>query len=181
MSKWVIVKLTVGSVSMLSKTGTTFTDDVKEALRFDSEAEATLFSSTIKTPTFVHQLEQDIASEPKHHFPKPDYFESPQYLMGLTDLVEMIRSDDLLQFFTPVDKITGARQMTGGGISEPINGRIAGRYYQFSFDKCLSDSDTAELYQIVTQTESWDSVEYRRIRLGFTEYAVLTLKVKMTY
>lgn len=179
MSKWVIVKLTVGQVLMLTKAGTSFTDNVKEAMHFDSETDAILFSATIKTPTLVHQLADDSEPEPEFYFPKPDFFESSPDLMDLKTLVEMIRAPDLLEFFVPVDKITGACQMTGGGISDPITGRISGRYYQFSFDQCLSDSDVARLNDIVRITGGWDYMEYKRIRLGFTEYAVLTLKVKM--
>lgn len=98
--------------------------------------------------------------------------------MDLNELIGMIRSDNLTEHFTPVDNITGAKQMTGGAITCPYTGRMIGRMFRFSFDRCLDDYDASALHDHASKLGVWESINYRRIRLGFTSYAVLTLLSK---
>ncbi len=180
MEKWVIIRLMTGTISMVSADGSGFTESVSNAAIFSTEEEAQALASTIKTPLLVQRLTPDILAAPKVNFPVPDYFEaSPKDTMSLLELVDRIRSDNLIEYFTPVEKISGANQMSGGGLSDPITGRLIGRFYQFSFDRVMNDSDVCELHTTVSQTNAWSSVNYQRKQLGFTEYAVLTLQVKM--
>lgn len=176
MSKWVVIRLMTGTISMLAKDHRTFTERVEDAAQFDTEAEGKAVAQTIKTPLIVQQLGPDVVGQSQ--FPVPDYFESPATLMGLQELIDLIRKVDLTEYFTPVDSITGAKQMTGGAVVSEFANQVVGRKFQFSFDRVLSDEDANELYNVVSQTGAWTNMNYRRIRLGFTEYAVLTLWAK---
>jgi len=172
MKAWGIVRF-MGSLAMLSKDSSTFTDDIYKARQFTSREDAMLVAAAIKTPTQVQEM--DFPEPIKSNFPPPDYFESVPDEMSVNQLIDLLRLEDLTEYFTPVDNITGARQMTSSAITDELTGYMTGRKYQFSFAKCLTDSAAIELGEILQADSTWTSYRYVRKRAGFTGYAVLTL------
>lgn len=177
MRKWGIIRIIDGPLAVLDKDGSKFSPNLEDAMLFDTEAEASNKAQTIMTPTLVQELEIPDRYD-GIEFPPPDFFESEEPLMTLAELLDLIRQEERTLNFDPVDKITGANQMTGSGILDPFHGRLVGREFQFSFARMLSDIDVQALYNLVSRTDSWTSVDYVRKRLGFTGYAVLTLRSK---
>lgn len=176
MSKWVIISV-IGSMGVLTKDGR-YSPNIADARLFDTEGEARAVAITIKTATVVQQLDGEINVPDTHNFPVPDYFEGVEDMMTVDELIWFIRQPNLKEHFTPVDNIMGANQMTGGGIEDPVTGRLIGREFQFSFARLLTDSDAETLGEAIRATGVWDYYNYRRKRLGFTSYAVLTLRSK---
>ncbi|ABY63138.1 hypothetical protein ST201phi2-1p312 [Pseudomonas phage 201phi2-1] len=172
MKAWGIVRF-MGSLAMLSKDNITFTDDIYKARQFASREDAMLIASSIKTPTQVQEM--DFPEPIRSNFPPPDFFESVPDSMTVNQLIDLLRLEDLTEYFTPVDNITGARQMTGSAIADELTGNIVGRRYQFSFAKCLTDSAANDLAEILQADATWTGYRYIRKRAGFTSYAVLTL------
>lgn len=175
MSNWVIISM-LGNIGVYTNEGK-FSPDVKEARYFDTKAEAEQVAVTIKTATVVQQLEPFAANASKYNFPVPDFFEGNPPTMSLDELIWFIRQEELAVHFTPVDKITGANQMTGTGITHPFDHTLVGREYQFSFARLLNDEDASAIHDVALKT-GWDSISYIRKRLGFTSYGVLTLRSK---
>lgn len=175
-SLWGILAFRDGQYKTLHENGTSFTENIFEAKTFETKEAAKAYASQINTPTLV-QILVGVNSRPTVTIPHPDFYESGNEYMELVDLIEQISSDDLTGNFTPVDKITGGQQMTGSAIVDPIDGKIIGRELQFSFSKLLKDNDMVDLRDALSQDKRYVSAGYTIRRLGFTAYAVLTLRV----
>lgn len=75
MGKWVIFRLSTGTLLMLAKDHHTFTNVPEDAATFDTEDAAKAATSTFKTPLIVQQQWWPAALEkPEYEFPVPDYF-----------------------------------------------------------------------------------------------------------
>lgn len=174
MDNWVIINL-VGNMSVLTVSGN-FSQNMTDARRFATQASAQAVADTIKCATLVQQLGQ--IDSVKTDFPVPDFFDSNLPLMTLKEMIQVLRSDDLTEHFTPVAEITGANQMTSGGIEDPLDGRLIAREYIFTFDRVLTDADAQEFYNEVKRA-GWSRCTYRRVTLGFTGYTVINLRAQV--
>lgn len=174
---WGILSMQSGAYRVLCEDGKSYADDVKHAKVFNTKEEAETFALQIKTPTIVQVL---VGAEPRSSLslPHPDFFESGNEYMTLEELIEQISSDDHTKYFTPVDKIEGGQEMTGGSVTDPYTGQISGREFIFAFSKILKDDDLQTLRDMLSQDTRYMAAGYVIKRLGFTAYGVLTLRTK---
>lgn len=172
---WAIVR--IQGFQLLAKDCCSFTSEQSEAAWFDTEESANVVARSIKTPLQVIEFKNPPKVEVKSEFdfPGPDYFESSVDHMKLEQLISWIKSDQLINYFDPVDTITGGGQMTGGGVEDPLTGRLVGRRFEFSFESILGDNDMVELGKVIRDSGLWKLYKYVIRRRGFTAYAVLTL------
>lgn len=174
---WGILAFHGNQYKALRECGTTFTDNIHEAKTFETEEAAKAYAQQIKTPTIV-QILVGITRQPEIRIPHPDFYESGNEYMELTDLIKQISSEDLIQYFTPVQKITGGGQMTGSSIVCPIRGNVLGREFVFSFSRLLKDNDMESLRNALSLNKDYAAAGYQIHRLGFTAYATLILRTE---
>ncbi len=174
---WGILAPLNGQYQALRECGTKFTTDVQEAKTFETEEAARVYASQLKTPTIV-QILVGVTRQPEIHIPHPDFYEAGNEYMELADLIKQISSEDLVQYFTPVQKITGGGQMTGSSIICPIRGNVLGREFVFSFSRLLKDNDMESLRNALSLNKDYAAAGYQIHRLGFTAYATLILRTE---
>lgn len=171
---WCILQAMGSGYKALAKDGSTFTDVLDNIKAFPNEEAAKAVAATIKTPTLVQVL-VGVTAEPTYRIPTPDSYDFQEF-MTIDELIANIHPDVIYQTFEVVEKITGAKQMTSSGLLDPIDGRLIGREFQFSWNAELRDNDRNKIHDIFRQQGRWDYVLYQTKRLGGLAYSVLTLR-----